>query len=387
MEEKPRGASYRHYCRFVTHRSVDEARKHFPSAGQAVFFDHASVGPISTDVADAMRAVVDTHMTVGFQQSWRDDMERVRADIATLVGSTPDDIAFTQNTSHGLSLVANGLEWRPGDNVVLPAKEFPSNFYPWMNLRDRGVEVRLVAAPRGHADISDVIAAIDSRTRAVAISAVQFSTGFRYDLRPLAEACHDGPLLVVDGTQHVGALRFDVVEHGADVLAVSSHKWLMGPPGTGFAHVNARAREQVQPSVVGWLSVPEPFAFDYQLAFPSGADRYEPGTENVVGTLGMGAAVRLMLDFTPQWVENRVLAITDQLADGLVAKGYDIISDRTTEARSGILIFKHPATPADEVFQRLVHAGVKCAPRGGGVRFSPHFYNSDDEADRALDVL
>lgn len=376
-----------HYCLGMAQRTVDQVRAHFPSAALTVFFDHASVGPISTDVADAMGSVVDAHATAGFQPSWRDDMERVRADTATLVGSTSDDIAFTQNTSYGLSLVANGLDWRPGDNVVLPAMEFPSNFYPWMNLRDRGVEVRLVDAPRGHADISEVVAAIDSRTRVVAISAVQFSTGFRYDLRPLADACQDGPLLVVDGTQHVGALRFDVAESGADVLAVSSHKWLMGPPGTGFAHVNARAREQVHPSVVGWLTVPEPFAFDYELAFPSGADRYEPGTENVVGTLGMGAAVRLMLDFTPKWVEDRVLAITDRLAEGLRSKGYEIISDRSPGARSGILIFKHPTRPTEDVFQRLVEAGVKSAPRGGGVRFSPHFYNSDAEADRALAVL
>ncbi len=155
----------------------------------------------------------------------------------------------------------------------------------------------------------------------------------------------------------------------------------------GCAHVNARAREQVHPSVVGWLTVPEPFAFDYQLAFPSGADRYEPGTENVVGTLGVGAAVRLMLDFTPKWVEDRVLAITDCPTDGLRSKGYDILSDRSPGARSGILIFEHPTTPTDHVFQRVVDAGVKCAPRGGGVRFSPHFYNSDVEVDRALEVL
>jgi selenocysteine lyase/cysteine desulfurase len=367
--------------------TVDDARNRFPSAAASVFFDHASVGPISTDVADAMRAVVDIHAALGFQPSWREDMESARADVAALVGSTPQGIAFTQNTSFGLSLVANGLDWRPGDNVVLPAQEFPSNYYPWTNLRERGVEVRMVEAPRGHADIGKVAAAIDRRTRVVAISAVQFSTGYRYDLRPLADACAGGPLLVVDGTQCVGALRFDVQESGADVLAVSSHKWLMGPPGAGFAHLNARARDQVHPSIVGWLTVPDPFAFDYRLAFPEAADRYEPGTENMVGILGLGAAARLMLEFTPQGVEDRVLQITDRLDNGLRAQGYEIISDRSPAARSGILIFKHPERATDDLLQLLVDAGIRCAPRGGGIRFSPHFYNSDAEADLALSVL
>ena len=367
---------------------VDEARSRFPSASSTIFFDHASVGPISTDVHAAVRGILDVHLEQGFQQSWRDDLEAARASAAWLVGSTPEDIAFTQNTSFGISLVANGLDWKAGENVVLPEKEFPSNYYPWVNLADRGVEVRLVRAPNGHASIDDIIAAMNERTRVVAISAVQYSSGFHYDLRALGEACQrSDALLVVDGTQCVGALKFDVAECQADVLAVSSHKWLMGPPGAGFVHVGARAREAVHPSVVGWLTVPEPFAFDYRLQFPQGSERYEPGTENVIGTVGMGAAIELMREFTPEWIESRVLSLTDRLTEGLRSRGYQIVSDRTGSARSGILIFRHPETPADVVFDRLVAAGVRCAPRGGGVRFSPHFYNSEDEVDAALAVL
>lgn len=382
------GSRLRDYGQSMCPLTVADARKRFPSASQSIFFDHASVGPISTGVVAAMDEVAQTHLIHGFQPSWRDDMEVVRADAAVLVGSKTENIAFTQNTSFGLSLVANGLDWQSGDNVVLPATEFPSNYYPWMNLQNQGVETRLVDAAAGHARIEDVIAAMDARTRVVAISAVQYSTGFRYDLRPLGEACQSrDALLVVDGTQCVGALTFDVSECHADVLAVSCHKWLLGPPGNGFTHINPRARERVRPSVVGWLTVPEPFAFDYRLQFPQGADRYEPGTENVSGTLGMGAAIRLMLEFTPQWVEERVLAVTDAMAERLRSNGFDIMSDRTSRARSGILIFRHPARPAEELFETLIQAGVRCALRGGGIRFSPHFYNSDDEVRTALDVL
>jgi selenocysteine lyase/cysteine desulfurase len=315
--------------------TLQEARRRFPSVSEGIYFDHASVGPISTDVASAMRTVLAGHESRGFQYTWRDEAEAARAEVARLVGSDASSIAFAQNTSFGLSLVANGLGWTPGDNVVLPALEFPSNFCPWINLRRQGVEVRLVGAPHGHVDVEDVRAAVDDRTRVVAISAVQFSTGYRYDLGPLADLADDGPLLVVDGTQSVGAVATDVVAQGIDVLAVSSHKWLMGPPGAGFVHMAARARDRVRPSVVGWLSVPDPLAFDYNLTFGADASRYEPGTENLVGNIGLGAAAALMNEFTPAWVEARVLELTDQLVDGLRSRGCEVLSDRDTKARSG----------------------------------------------------
>lgn len=363
-------------------------RYRFPSSATGIYLDHASVGPISVDVARAMRRIADVHESQGFQNAWLDEIANVRGEVGRLAGSDAASVAFVQNTSFGLSLVANGLDWRPGDNVVLPAREFPSNFYPWVNLHERGVEVRLVEAPLGHADVREVVAAIDRRTRVVSISAVQFSTGYRYDLAPLTEACDKGgPLLVVDGTQHVGALSIDVGALGIDVLAVSSHKWLMGPPGAGFTCIAPRARDQLRPSVVGWLSVPEPFAFDYNLQFPADASRYEPGTENVIGIVGLGAAVSLMNELTPAWVEARVLALTDRLAEGLLSHGCDILSDRKPGTRSGILIFNDPAHAAQEVVAALASARIRCVPRGGGVRLSPHCYNTEDEMDAVLSVL
>lgn len=366
----------------------DAVRAEFPSANGAVHFDHASVGPISRRAATAMGRVVEVYATQGFQNSWRDDIEAVRSAVAQLVGSSVGNVAFTQNTSTGLSIAANGIDWRAGDNVVLPEREFPSNYYPWMNLAPRGVQLRTVPAPVGHATIDDLSAAIDERTRVVALSAVQFSNGHRYDLDAIGQLCrHREVLFVVDGTQAVGALAIDVERSVIDLLAVSAHKWMLGPAGIGFVHISDRGLDQFRPDIVGWLSVREPFAFDYRLDMPRTADRYEPGTENIVGTIGLGAAVSIFLERGVHRVEHDVLALTDVLCERLTATGHHIISPRSDPERSGILIFSSPTTPAEEMHARLIAAGIKCAPRGGGLRFSPHFYNNLDDVDAALAVL
>lgn len=367
---------------------LPEVKAKFPSAEGTIHFDHASVAPISTLVRDTMRQAIDDYCTHGFMNEWRDDMERVRGRVAVLVGSTPGNIAFTQNTSTGLSVAANGIDWRPGDNVVLAEREFPSNYYPWLNLAPRGVELRTVPAPDGHATPDAFAAAIDERTRAVTVSAVQFSNGHRYDLDAIGAACRDrDALFVVDGTQSVGALSIDVARAGIDVLAVSSHKWMLGPAGIGFVHVSDRALERIRPDIVGWLSVEQPFAFDYRLELPRTADRYEPGTENITGIVGLGAAVDLFLAHGTRAVEDRVLAITDELCERLEHDGHTVVSPRAGHERSGIVIFRTPGIAPEALHAHLTAAGIRCAPRGGGIRFSPHFYNDQTDIDAALAAL
>lgn len=363
-------------------------RDQFPAAEVAVQFDHASVGPISRRAAEAMQRLAQVYTQVGFPDSWRDDVEHVRGQVAELVGSSPGNIAFSQNTSTGLSIAANGIGWRPGDNVVLPEREFPSNYYPWMNLEPRGVQLRTVSAPTGRPGVADIAAAIDGRTRVVTVSAVHFSDGHRYDLDAIGEVCRSrGVLFVVDGTQAVGALAVDVERSGIDLLAVGSHKWMLGPAGAGFVHVSDRGLDQIRPDVVGWLSVREPFAFDYQLDMPPTADRFEPGTPNLIGTVGLGAAVSIFLERGVQQVERDVITLTDVLCERLAARGAEIVSPRAPGQRSGIVIFRTADASPEELYARLVTAGVKCAPRGGGIRFSPHCYNNDDDIDAALAAL
>lgn len=328
------------------------------------------------------------HAATGFDFGWRDDVEQVRAELAWLIGSHTDKIAFVQNTSFGLSIAANGIDWRPGDNVVLPETEFTSNYYPWLNLQSRDVQLRTVPCPAGHATIDDLADSIDDRTRVVTVSAVQYSNGNRYDLTAIGDICRErGVLFVVDGTQSVGALTIDAQASGIDLLAVSSHKWMLGPPGIGFVHVSDRALDQIQPSVVGWLSVTNPFLFDYRLDLPHTAGRFEPGTENVIGTLGLGGAISLFREIGTQWVEDRVLELTDHICHEVATRGYTVQSPRDGHQRSGIVIFSKAGTDPQHLHDRLIAVAVKCAVRAGGIRFSPHCYNTLDEIDTAIAAL
>lgn len=367
-----------------------DIRSRYPVTESSIYFDHAAAGPISLNVQQAMVEMIEDHTLHGVDHhsNWVERYHQVRSQVARLVGGSPENIAFTQNTSQGLSLAANGLALKTGDNVVVPEVEFPSNYYPWLNLERHGVEMRRVPAPGGHATWHDLSKSIDHRTRLVAISFVQFSNGFRYDLAAIAAICAERDILfVVDGTQGVGALQLDVVACGIDVLAVSAHKWMLGPLGIGFVYLSQKALERIRPATVGWLSVRDPFAFDYQLDLSGDASRFEPGTENAAGLYGLGGTLDLIESLTPSWIESRVLSLTDYLCDALATRSYEILSTRTAGERSGIVVFRSPHHDPAHLLRHLTAAKVRCSLRGGGIRFSPHYYNTEAEVDAALAAL
>lgn len=314
--------------------------------------------------------------------------DRVRASVAHLVGGRAEQVAFTQNTSTGLATVTNGLDWRDGDNVVVPAGEFPSNFYPWSALRRRGVQVREVDMTDGRARVDDVLVALDRRTRVLAISAVQYSSGYRYDLGVFGRVCQNtGVLLVVDGTQAVGALTLDADLLGIDVLAVSAHKWMLGPFGIGFTHLSQRAMERLTPSTVGWLSVEDPFAFDHEPVLAGDGRRFESGTENSAGIAGLGAAIDLLHELDRQRVEDQVLDRAAELAALLEEVGMAVHLPGRRDRRSGIVTASSPSTPHRVLHDRLLSEGVRCSLRGSGLRFAPHYFTTGADLHRAADSL
>lgn len=370
--------------------SWDDVRALYPGTADVAYLDSAAVGLISSRVREAMTSVLAAHEQSGIAAApgWREHADTVRASVGRLVGSAAERIAFTQNTSTGLATVTNGLDWREGDNVVVPAGEFPSNFYPWLQLRRRGVEVREVAMSGGQAVVDDVLTVLDDRTRVLAISAVQYSSGHRYDLAALGSACRGGDaLLVVDATQAVGALAVDADLLGVDVLAVSSHKWLLGPFGIGFVALSGRAMQRLSPSTVGWLSVEDPFAFDHEPQLAADARRFESGTENSAGIAGLGATVNLLHQLDRHRVEDRVLARADQLGTLLVEAGMQVHLPESRERRSGIVIASSSAGEHAFLHGRLLEAGVRCSLRSAGLRFAPHYFTNDDDLHRAADAL
>jgi len=296
-----------------------------------------------------------------------------------------------RKTVEGLSTVACGVSWRPGDNVVTDEIEFPANIYPWLNLKARyGVDTKLVPAPNGKVVADDLIAACDNRTRLVTVSFVQFSNGYRADLERLGAFCRSrGIYLCVDGIQGVGPLQVDVTRFQVDFLACGGHKWLLGPIGIGFLYIRKEIQPDIWPSEVGHLGVRQNIEkyTEYNMAFRPTAEKFEGGVHNYAGAFGFDAALTLIHEFGPANVESRVLMLTDQLCEGIVDRGYRLLSHRAPSEKSGTVAFVSDRQPAKDIFHRLMDAGIFVTISEGAIRVAPHFYNTPDEIERLLATL
>jgi len=311
----------------------------------------------------------------------------VRSAFARLVGGEPTGVAFVRNTSEGLSLVASGWEWKQGDNVIVVADEYPANVYPWWGLARWGVETRFVQRRDLRFNVDDVAALADDRTRAVSVSAVDWQSGFRADLTSIGSFCRERDILFcVDGIQAVGAVCVDVAAAGIDCLAVGGHKWLLAPEGCGGLFISKRVIARLQPAVLGWKSVTDagrylPYHFDLR---PDAA-RVEAGSPAHLGINALGAALDLLLEVGPKAIEQRILEITEKLAEGLRSRGATIVSPWGSGERSGILNFRLGDTKA--LHTSLTRSGIVSRMRMEGVRLAPHFYNDETDVDRVLDAV
>ena len=367
-----------------------EMRDLFPITQRYAYLDHAAIAPLATPVRAAMTVFLDRQSEEPFELAhWERLRAQVRSRVGELVSAPPDRITFVKNTTAGLGLVAAGLDWRDGDNIVGVDREFPANIYPWLGLKSRGVELRLQPAADGRVDLKELLELCDARTRMVTISAVQFWSGFRADLAALAERLRGRDvLLVVDAIQGVGALAFDLSKLSIDFLSAGAQKWLLGPIGIGFAYVSPRMQERMRPVTIGTDSVERDSEyFDYELTFRPDARRYEEAAPNYPGILGLGAAVNLLLRSGPQQIEQTVLRLADRLREELPQRGYTLVFTPAFAERSGIVSFRHPRIVPAEVQQRLRDAGVVISLRADFLRASPHFYNSDEDISRLLEAL
>ena len=368
-----------------------EMRALYPITRRYAYLDHAAIAPLATPVRSTMDVFLGRMTEEPFDLAhWERFRSQVRGRLAELVSVGPESIAFTKNTTSGLGLVAAGLDWEAGDNVVGVDREFPANIYPWMGLQRKGVELRLYRAEHGRLDVKALVQLCDRRTRVLAISAVQFWSGFRADLAALSVALKGRDvLLVVDAMQAVGAMRMDLATTRVDFLCAGAHKWLLGPIGAGFAYVGPRMMERLTPVPIGADSVlhdEEYFAYD--LTLKPDARRFEEASPNYPGILGMGAAVNLLLRAGPSGVEDVVLRLADRLRAELPSRGYELVlKPRLPSERSGVVSFRHPRMVPAELHTRLREAGVIISLRSDFLRASPHYYNSDEDLDRLLEAL
>jgi cysteine desulfurase / selenocysteine lyase len=362
-------------------------RHQFPVTERLIYLNHAAVAPLCRPAAEAMERLARDVLEYGslHYSQWVDVYEGLRVAAARLIGAGRDEIALVKNTSEGIATVAMGLDWRPGDRVVAFEEEFPANLYPWRRLEAKGVRVDLLS-------VYDPLDRINEATRGarlLAISFVQYLSGFRANLKAIGEICrrHDC-FFLLDAIQGLGAFPLDVNECHIDALAADGHKWMLGPEGCGILYVRKDRQDAIDPVEFGWTNVAR--YNDYaseDLALRPDAGRYECGTLNTIGCFGLKASLEFILEVGVERIGPAVQALGDCLACGVTGKGYELACERTTENGAGIVSFRRADVDARVVVRRLMDAGVLSAPRRGWVRAAPHFYVSPEEIDQVVELL
>jgi cysteine desulfurase/selenocysteine lyase len=366
-------------------------RNEMPVTGRWAYFDHAAVAPLSGRARQALLEWADDTSANGVVSwsSWQRRVEETRCRAAILLHADPLDVAFVKNTSEGVGIVAEGFPWQVGDNVVTAQDEYPANVYPWLNLADRGVEVRRIPNRDGRILVDDLRNAIDGRTRLVSLSFVEFATGFRNDLDAVGSLCRErGILFFVDAIQGLGVLPVDVSGSPVDFLAADGHKWLLGPEGAGLLWVRREVVDRLHPVGVGWNSVVHAHDFDrIELRLKPHAGRWESGSLNVGGIVALGASLGLLLEIGVERLAGRVLELTEHLCAGMRRIGLEVYSSRRAAEASGIVSLVVPGGDVRGLVRRLREAGVVVNQRAGRLRVSPHAYNTEEELDRLVELL
>ncbi len=372
--------------------SLNDIRAAFPHTEDTIYMNHAAMAPVGRHVKEAVEGFLAErqHTNIENYFEFLPIVKETKEFAAKILHTRARDIAFVSNTSSGLNILAQGLDWKEGDRILIPGCEFPANVYPFMALKEKGVRVDLLPHNEGTFAIDDIEKALTPRTRLLSLSWVQFLSGFKADLKAIGSLCKSKNILFcVDAIQGLGALQIDVKECQIDFLASGGHKWIMSLQGIGLVYVAEALRDQLY-APAGWLHGPIDWEnlTDYNLAFHNDARRFRLGTQNAVGIAALHAALTFYLEAEPAWCEAQVLANASQIRDGLkhmgfeVYGGIDIQSDRTT---SGIVTVKHSG--ANEMFEALKSQSIHIAVRNGLLRFSPTYYNSAHEIEIALEQI
>lgn len=385
------------------HEALAEARSHFPALERWTYMDISGRSVLSREVRAALDAHLDDRMMNGAssKEAFFELVERARGRFATLINARPDEVTYTKNISEGLNMIATGLDWRAGDNVVLcPELEHPNNVYVWLNLQRYGVEVRMVPARDGHIDVAAMAARMDARTRVATVSTVTFAPGFRTDVAALGRICRErGVLLLVDAAQSAGVLHTDVVRDHVDALSVSTQKGLLALYGMGFLYCRNEWSERMRPAYLARFGVDLGDAHeaslgstDFRLA--KGARRFDLGNYNFLATAAVDASMKQLLEWGTVNIERYVTGLSHALAAGFIDLGLPVAGGKPGPHLAqivtvGTLSTNHYGADDDRynrLYEHLAANRVKLSIRRGMLRFSLHVYNNRDDIARVLDL-
>lgn len=357
----------------------------FQLDGGIYYFNHAAVSPWPIRTCEAVKAFAEENLRMGSKNylQWMETEAELRKQLQWLINApSAEDIALLKNTSEGLSVVAHGLQWNPGDNIVIPMQEFPSNRIVWQSLAVQDVEVRLVDISNTDHPEQALIEHIDHNTRLLACSAVQYASGLRMDLDLLGEHCTQHNILFcVDAIQQLGALPFDVQSCHADFVVADAHKWMLGPEGIALFYCSWKLREQLELHQYGWHMVENLFDFDTLEWQPAhSARRFECGSANMLGIHALHASMSLFQELGMESISARIRQNSRHMIELIDSNDkLQLISPRDENRLSGIITFRHHDMDSNTLHKMLSEKGVICAPRGGGIRFSPHFHSDPDD--------
>ena len=361
------------------------------------YLNHAAVSPWPVKTADAIKTFTNENTLFGatFYPNWLATENDLKTNIARLINApSADDIALVKNTSEALSMVAYGLSWQAGDNIVIAQQEFPSNRIIWQSLQNQGVSVKFIDlynSQSGSQSPEDLLlSAIDANTRLLSVSSVQYADGLRMDLHKLGKYCRDANVLFcVDGIQSIGALTMDVQDIHADFIMADGHKWLMSPEGLGLFYCRAELRPSIKLHQYGWHMTEDLFNFDtLEWTEASSARKFECGSPNMLGVHALNASISLILERKIELIEQLII----NKATGIIKKlnsisGLSVVSDTSSNRISGIVSFRHSDIPSEYIHRELMANNVICALRHGNIRFSPHYYTAHSVIDDAIEIL
>lgn len=377
-----------------SHDTLKAARELFPyTASGRIYLNHAGTSPLSTRVIRAMDQYLHER-SVGILETYQGDLElvrKLRSSLSALINAEgPERISLQASTSDSINLVAAGLPWKSGDRILLNDLEFPANIYPYLNLKRFGVELDFIESRDGMVTPEMIEDALTPRTRLLALSAVQFLSGHRADLRAIGSLCRSrGVMFAVDAIQAVGATGIDVQHMQIDALSAGAQKWQMGPHGTGFLYITQELQSRIHQQYLGWLSVQDPWEFrNLEQPLAVSARRYEGGSLNFPGIHGYHASVATLLEFGLSAIEDHLLDLTTILFTQLAGlQQVKLITPENRSARAGIVTIQLPSgIDGNRFLRKMEQEGITPALREGKIRFSPHFYNTPDEMERTAEA-
>jgi cysteine desulfurase/selenocysteine lyase len=364
----------------------------FCLASDILYLNHAAIAPWPKRSTEAVIKFAQENELLGSRNymQWTQVESDLREQMCRLINApSPDDIALLKNTSEALSVVAFGLEWKTGNNIVTTDQEFPSNRIVWEALRDQGVEVRQANLRSGQSPEDAIFDQTNQNTRLITVSSIQYGSGFQLNLEKIGQFCVDQKILFcVDAIQSIGAIQFDAQAIHADFVMADGHKWMLGPEGVALFYCRAELREKLKLFQYGWHMTDTFVDFDNQNWKPAdNARRFECGSPNMLGIHALSASLSLLEEIGMNNIEKYVLDNTQTLFNEIEARPeLELITENIPGRYGGIVTFRHRAINNETLFNHLTESGVMCAQRGGGIRFSPHFYTPKEKIRQAVEI-